>query len=182
MDRIIDLRKGAKEKLQASQEAETLKSKEPENNDMSWQAPSFYRNNSKRYLWMVVTVLFIGAGTMLFTSDDPLTAIFLILSSVVLIIYSNKEPEILDISIDGSGIQVGNNSFLYKELKSFWIDYRPGENKELSVEPKKWYLPYVKVPLENKSPLHVRAHLINFLPEKEHEETLADLIVKKIGL
>ena len=131
---------------------------------------------------MVIIGLLSGAVAMLIFDKDTLTAIFLILSSLVLILYATKKPEIKDIMIDDNGIHVGENSFLYEELKSFWIDYHPGQDKELSLESKKWYLPHVKVSLENKNPIEIRSWLVSFIPEREHEKSIVDLIGKKIGL
>ena len=109
-------------------------------------------------------------------------AVYFALSSSVLILYSNKKTGVKKIAIDNQGIHIDENSFSYQELKSFWIAYDPGEEKELSIEPQKWYLPYVKLGLENQNPLEIRAHLINFIPEREHQKTLADLINKELGL
>lgn len=119
---------------------------------------------------------------MLFFNKDTLTAIFFILSSLVLILYSNKMPEISKVTINQTGIAVGNNLYYYRDLKSFWIHYDPGNIKELSLESKKWYVPYVKISIENSSPIHIRSLLINFIPEREHEHSLVDIVSKKIGL
>ncbi len=119
---------------------------------------------------------------MLFWQKDTLTAIFLVLSSLILILYSNKRPEISRITVDQKGIAIGDTLHYYKDLRSFWLHYDPGNAKELSLESKKWYLPYVKVSIENNNPLEIRSLMINFLPEKEHEHSLVDIIARKIGL
>jgi hypothetical protein len=149
---------------------------------ISWEAPSFYFNPQKRYLSLLVGALALGGAGMLFFNRDTLTAIFLLLSSLVLMLYSGKRPEISRIRIDQTGITVGNNMYQYKDLKSFWIHYDPGNMKELSLESRKWYIPYVKVSIENKNPLVIRSLLVNFLAEKEHEHSLIDIISRKIGL
>ncbi len=184
MNHTIDLRNKNRDQ-KPLHKAETLKSKknkqvQPRN--ISWQAPSFYYNPQKRYLATTIIALLLGAVAILLFNKDALTAIFLILSSLMLVLYATKKPELKDILIDDSGVHVGENSFLYEQLKSFWIDYHPGQNKELSLESKKWYLPYVKVSLENKNPIEIRSWLVSFLPEREHEKSIVDLIGKKIGL
>ncbi len=119
---------------------------------------------------------------MLYFGKDKLTAIFMVLASLVLILYSTRRPEISRIHIDQGGVAIGNAMYYYKDLRSFWIHYNPGELKELSLEAKKWYMPYVTVSIENKNPLLIRSLLINFLPEKEHEHSLIDIIAKRMGL
>jgi|SRR3989338_52048 len=179
MKHTIDLRKKPTEAKASSKEAKNFKLKSRE---ITWHAPSFYYNPQKRYLASIIIALLLGAVAILFLQKDTLSAVFLIMSSLVLILYANKRPEINKIIIDDYGIRVGGNSFLFSELRSFWIEYMPGENKELSLESKKWYLPYVKVSLENQNPLEIRSWLVSFLPEREHEKSLVDLISRRIGL
>lgn len=119
---------------------------------------------------------------MLFYQKDTLTAIFLLLSSLVLILYSNKRPEISKVVIDQRGVAVGETVYYYKDLRSFWIHYNPADLKELSLESRRWYMPYVKVSIEDKNPMVIRSLLINFLAEREHEHSLVDVIARRIGL
>ncbi|MBI2065285.1 MAG: hypothetical protein HYT62_04500 [Candidatus Yanofskybacteria bacterium] len=149
---------------------------------ISWEAPSFYFNPQKRYLSLLIIALSAGGAAMLIFKKDALTAIFLLLSSLILILYSNKKPEISKITITQAGINIGKEIHYYDELRSFWIHYSPGMDKELSLEPKKWYVPYIKVSIADRNPLIIRSLLINFLPEKEHENSLVDIISKRIGL
>ena len=107
---------------------------------------------------------------------------FLILSSLVLLLYSKQKPTTSKITVNQSGVSVGDEVYYYKDLKSFWIEYNPGGSKELSLESAKWYMPYVKVMLNNQNPVEVRSLVINFLPEKEHENSLVDHIGRKLGL
>jgi len=72
--------------------------------------------------------------------------------------------------------------YYYKELKSFWIDYNPNGSKELSLETRKWYLPYIKISIEEENPVGLRSFMIDFVPEKMHEPSLIDFISRKIGL
>ena len=177
MRHTIDLRKKVAEGEPRSRQEEVKASSQ-----IAWEASSFYYNPQKRYLASVIAALLLGAVAMLVFQKDILTAVFLIMSSLVLILYANKKPEINKIVLNASGVKVGENDFHFQDLKSFWIEYEPGQNKELSLEAKKWYLPYVKVSLENQNPLEIRSWLMSFLPEREHTKTLVDLISKRIGL
>lgn len=150
--------------------------------EISWEAPSFYYNPQRRYLSLLIIALALGGGGMIFFNKDTLMAIFMILSSLVLVLYSNKRPEISRITINQTGIAVGDNLYYYKDLKSFWIYYEPGNMKELSLESRKLYMPFIKVSIENNSPVAMRSLLVNFLPEREHEHSLVDIIARKIGL
>ena len=196
MTRVVDLRrKEKKEIIPPVEKVFLVEQKEKEKilrvatnplpekiNRFEWEAPSFYYNPQKKYLTLIVIALFCGAGAMLFYRMDTLTAIFLIISSFVLILYANKKPTISKVVVNQAGVIIDGHSYHYKELKSFWLDYNPSGLKELSLEAKKWYMPYVKISIENQNPVELRSLMINFITEKEHEKSLVDLISRKIGL
>lgn len=164
-------------KIRQSELTETQKSPQ-----IFWEAPSFYYNPQKRYLSMLVAALFAGATALFIFKYDSLTSIFLILSSLVLILYSTQRPTASKIMIDQRGIWIDEKIYYYKDLRSFWIEYNPGGSKELSIESRKWYMPYIKVLLNEQNPVEIRSLVINFLPEKEHENSLADHIGRMLGL
>lgn len=149
---------------------------------ISWQAPSFYYNPQKRYLSVLIVALLAGATALLIFGHDILTSIFLILSSLVLLLYGKQKPTASKITVNQSGIWVDDKMYYYGDLKSFWIEYNPGGAKELSIESAKWYLPYIKVLLNEQNPVKLRSLIINFLPEKEHENSLVDHIGRRLGL
>ncbi len=197
MPRIVDLRKQSiKESVPSPVETRpvlTVPTSTPipartENESLTpreffWEAPLSYHNPKKKYLTSTITAgLLIGAGAMFFFHQNSLTAIFMIVSALVLMLYTNKKPTMSKITINELGVAVDNQLYAYKELKSFWIDYVPGNIKELSLESKKWYLPYTKISFENQNPIELRNMLTNFLPEREHEVSLIDIISKKMGL
>jgi len=197
MPKILNLRKKAPQTLQKPREEVKMTGKsvaaveqsEPtqKNNEfvspkISWEAPSFYYNPQKRYLSLVIMALMAGAVALLIFKYDTLTSIFLILTSLVLLLYSKQKPTMSKIVVNQSGILVGDIMYYYKDLKSFWIEYNPGGPKELSLESAKWYMPYVKVLLNEQNPVEVRSLVINFVPEKEHENSLVDYIGRRLGL
>jgi hypothetical protein len=150
--------------------------------ETSWEAPSFHHNPQKKYLIPVIIGLLAGAVALLFYDRDTLLAIFLILSSLVLSLYAAKKPDISKITIDETGVSINERKYYYRELKSFWIDYNPGGFKELSLESRKWYMPYIRVSIENQNPVELRSLMVNFVPEKVHEYSLIDFIARKLGI
>jgi len=149
---------------------------------LEWDAPSFYHNPQKKYLVLVVIALFCGAGATLFFTRDILMTIFLILSPLVLLLYANKRPTISKVIISPAGVTIDDKVYYYKDLKSFWLDYDPNGPKELSLEARQWHLPYIKISTEDQSPVEIRALMINFIREREHERSLIDFLGKKLGL
>lgn len=184
MAKILDLRKKTTPPKRVSPVPQKHKEEIgiKENPHISWEAPSFYYNPQKRYLSLTIIALLVGAIALLVFRYDTLTSIFMIVASLVLILYGKQKPIASKIKIDQSGILVDDRMYYYKDLKSFWIDYNPGGPREFSIESMKWYMPYIKVLLNEQNPIEVRSLVINFLPEQEHENSLADHIGRKLGL
>jgi hypothetical protein len=191
MSKILNLRKKpAQPKKTASSPPQprekigTVENKtfEAEKPQISWEAPSFCYNPQKRYLYLIAAALLAGAVALLVFKYVTLTSILLILSSLVLLLYSNQKPTISKITVNQSGVLVDDIMYYHKDLKSFWIEYDPEGLKELSLESAKWYMPYIKVLLNEQNPIEVRSLIVNFLPEKEHEISLVDHMGRKLGL
>lgn len=138
--------------------------------------------NKKGWLFGFSFMLFAGAFCLIFFKVDILLAALLALAAVVIILNSIKKPEELKISIDHLGVNINETERQYKEFKSFWIEYSATDIKELSLESKKWYLPYLKIPLSDQDPIEIRNLLMQFLPEKEHEKSLLEEIIRKTGI
>lgn len=191
MTRIIDLRKRiVKESIPSPVESRPVltiparaENKSPSPREFFWETSMYCAEPRKKYLSFTLTAgLLIGSGAMIFFHKNTLTAIFMFVSASVLTLYTNKKPAISQIAINELGIAIDNQLYAFKELKSFWVEYAPGNVKELSLESKKWYLPYTKISIENQNPIDLRTMLANFIPEKEHEISLIDVISKKLGL
>jgi len=193
MPKVLDLRKkrAPQKKVQVPPEPRkdfpveqtfVKEERQTENPQIRWEAPSFYYNPQKRYLSVMIVALLAGATAILVFGNESLVSVFLILSSLVLILYGNQKPVTSKIIVNQAGILVDDKMYNYKDLKSFWINYSPGGNKELSIESANWYIPYVKILLNNQNPIELRSLIINFLPEREHENSLVDHIGRKLGL
>jgi hypothetical protein len=150
--------------------------------NISWLAPSFYNNNTTKKKLIPIIILLISAGLLFVFQENLLLVILLFMSSLVLMLNYSKKPDIVKINIDQTGISVDNIKYQYKDLKSFWIKYVPGQFKELSLESKKIYMPYVKIILNNQNPILLRSLLIKFIPEKEHKDSFIEQIARYLGL
>ena len=151
-----------------------------ETSDIKWSvhlSPPHHRDRI-----MYATVAFITTAVLVayFTHDFLFTTV-LILSAVVLNLNAFKPRRQSEISVHATGISIDDQRHHYADMKSFWIDYQ-ANLKELSIEMKKGYTPRIKIPLENIDPLEIRRAMVSYVPEKEHEQSLLDQIIRLIGM
>jgi hypothetical protein len=169
-----------KESLKKGEQNGSKKTPNPskKNNDnlIAWSAPEFTKYE-KDFSWFAITgiIAAIIFAISLFTKNYVF-AIVIILSVFSLYIWSQKEPRKYKFKINPKGITIGKNTYSYDNLKSFWIFYDPPKIKYLSVESKKIIMPRIVIPIGEEDPNKIRELLIKFLPEKEQEESLTDVL------
>jgi len=148
-----------------------------------WSAPEIHHDLISHTWRKVLVVLLIGmAFLMFFWQKSILTAVTFFAIAIVTSIHFWQEPKQVNYMIHSQGIAVDDYLHEYNTLESFWINYDPEGVKELSLQTKKVFSPYIKVPLGDQDPVEVRATLLKFLPEEQHQEGFDDLLRRKLGL
>ena len=152
----------------------------PEGSDIRWSthlSPPHHRNQT-----LYITIgLIISAGLIAYFTHDFLFTTILILSAIVLNLNAIQPHRQSEITVHATGVSIDDQSHHYADMKSFWVEYQPNL-KELSIELKKGYTPRIKIPLEDANPLEIRRAMLSYIPEKEHEQSLLDHVVRLIGI
>ena len=130
----------------------------------------------------IATSLVLIGMAYLYFQKNILTAIFFFLIATIILVFTFKKKLAIPWEINKHGIAIDTSFFPYQELKSFWIEYQPQYIQELSLQSKKWYHGYFKIPIDGKNPLKIREALLEFLPEERHEDSLVETISRKLGI
>jgi len=152
-----------------------------ETNYFEWLAPEFIKYEKDRN-WFIAGSIILAA--LLFVSiftKSYIMGITFFLIGVVTFIYAKKEPKIIQFSLNHRGIRIGNRLYDFEDLKSFWIFYDPPEIKEVCFRSRKLFMTHVRIPLGDEDPTKIREFLKRFLVEKKQEESLADILARRIG-
>ncbi|MBI2482303.1 MAG: hypothetical protein HYV76_01960 [Candidatus Vogelbacteria bacterium] len=138
-----------------------------------WQAYEYdYYDKTSDWFWLIGAGGLIGVVLAIFFVNY-LLAIILLLSTGMLLFYGGREPELVEISIDGKGIRVRHELYLYKRLKSFWILERE-DGPQLIVHSERLLIPHISIPLGEAPSTEIRAYLKRFLTEIEYTPTFTD--------
>ncbi len=152
----------------------------PEASDIRWSTHLFPPHRRK-FMMYITFGLLVVAGLVVYFTHDFLFMIVLILAAIVLNLNATRPHRRSEITVHATGISIDDQRHHYADMQSFWIDYQPNL-KELSLELKKGYAPRIRVPLEDTNPLEIRRAMLSYVPEKEHEQSLLDHIVRLIGI
>lgn len=178
--RILDFAKQNRDKENSPPSQVTP---EPKTQAFNWSGPLYIHRPDKKIIAAVSLALFIIAVLMQIFQKNVITTIFFGMLGVVILIRASKKPEIVDFEIGPLGVKVDERLYGFREIKSFWIEYDPAlDIKELSLQLKKWYRAYIKIPIYDQNPVQLRLILLAFLPEVEHQDTLADTVSRKLGI
>jgi hypothetical protein len=145
---------------------------------LSWKAKEFDKNHKGKLWFISFGIISIGFLLLAWYWKSFTMITFLILSVFLIIIYALKEPRILDIEINSSGISANKDEYRFSDIESFWIFYDPPYTKELSLKQKKMFFPHTYIPLGKKDPSKIRKILLSYLPEERQEESIIDNITR----
>jgi hypothetical protein len=155
----------------------------PETKVVSWSGPLYHHRPDMRIIIAVSLALFAIAALIQIFQKNIISTIFFGLLGVVVLIGAGKKPRVADFEINPLGVKVEERLYGFRDIKSFWIEYDPALGiKELSLQLKKWYSPYIKIPIDEQNPVQLRLILLAFLPEVEHQDTIADTVSRRLGI
>lgn len=148
---------------------------------LHWEALEFEPDPNRDLILLGLGGLLIAGAVAAFFLQTFIFGAMLLISGGLIASYVFRQPRRLHTFISGRGVTIENRQYEFQDLKSFWIFYDPPLWKDLSLESKKTLMPRIKIPLDGQNPLRLREILLRFLPEVEHQETLTDIISKRLG-
>ncbi|MCA9375580.1 MAG: hypothetical protein KC925_00785 [Candidatus Doudnabacteria bacterium] len=123
----------------------------------------------------VLLIISIATANFLFT-------IVIVLASVAIYLFLNREPRVLDVALTSKGIIYGDRFLSYaNDLRLFWILYDPPLSV-LKLSQTGFTTPTLDIQLGTQDPIEVRDILLTFLDEDiDAEEHTADRFSRRIG-
>ena len=111
---------------------------------VNWEAKEYIPRdkNAGWYVGLAIVSLVLIALSVLFQSWT--FAILIVLSAIVLVLYSVRPPRVLHYSLGTKGLSEGNKLYPYEEYKSFGV-LKEGDNFAIVLTPRKRFSPGVKV-------------------------------------
>ncbi|MBI1755147.1 hypothetical protein HYR65_02590 [Candidatus Azambacteria bacterium] len=149
--------------------------------ELSWQTEEFAFYEKELQWFLIAGIVAAGLFVSLLILKNIFGAATILLFAVIMYMYANKKPDVITVVADARGIRVNDKLTLYSALASFWVLYEPPV-KDLILIHKARFVPKVIIPLGNADPLELREILLaNSVAEKEEEESLADIIARRLG-
>jgi len=186
LKKVIDLR----QKIEPVAEVEPKPQSAPPSEStgkpeiISWTGFLYHHDPDMKAVWITVAIFWtLAAVLQIFQKNIIATVLMALIGLMILFQAKRKHDNTGKISFSPKGIEVGNFNYVFPDIKSFWVDYEPEHGiEELSLHLKKWYMPYIRVPIDGQDPVRLRGFLIQYIPETRHETSLSETLARRLGL
>ena len=148
---------------------------------ISWKALEYKKREKTADWYWAVVIIALSISVIAFILGDGLFSIFIVLSTITLLLLSSKEPEYMDVRIDERGLMVDKDMYPFATLEEFWVDIGNADSPKILLKSKKIIMPLIVIPIEEYHHLDIRDFLLKFLPEKEMHEPLSQKVMEKLG-
>ena len=143
---------------------------------LAWEAPEYERFSKGRFWFLILGLVTLAFAAVSAYYGNYLFAFFVVIAGILVGWFGGREPRTMHFAITSEGVRFENRIYLFDDLKSFWIFYEPPLFKELSIESKKMFMPYLRAPLGETEPDEIRETLSRFLPEEKQQESFIAII------
>lgn len=149
---------------------------------VEWTIPEYeQREKSPDWYWGIGIIAVAGV-VLSAVFGNFLLAVLILISGTLLIAFSGREPEVIEVEISEQGIGVQSKLYPYHNIKSFWILDRGEAVSKLVLHIDRMVNPILSLPIHPEVPLEgLRDILLTFTDEEEMDEPVGDKISDVLG-
>lgn len=140
-----------------------------------WEAPEYeYKEKSVAWYWMSLFAA-IALIVIALWAKNFLFAIFVVITELVLLYFSNRFPKVWSFRIDGKGLHIGDSKvFPFEQIKAFDIHEFDDEYKELVLRVTSKITPHVKIFVFHDDIKAIEERIGKFCQKEEIPVSLVD--------
>lgn len=136
----------------------------------SWSHQDYVNYHKDKRWYIISVILLLAAVAWSFWQQNYLFGIFLIMFYMVVLLYENRPPEIVDTVITPLGIKSGQKFYYWRLIDHFFVVYRAQGIKNLYIEFKNPISGRLVIPLDGQNAVAIREYLLKFLNEDLERE------------
>lgn len=147
---------------------------------LSWEAPEYqHYKRSNDWFW-AVGIITICIATLSFIYHNALFGILIVISAIILVYFTLREPEIVTYSLNQKGLYINNSFISYASIEAYWIETH-GDEPKLILKTKKNFQPIIAIPVHEESVSELDSFLEQYLEEKELREPASHKVMEYLG-
>jgi hypothetical protein len=136
----------------------------------AWQHPDYVAYKKDKWWYLASGLLLILAVAWSFYDTNYLFGLFLVLFYLIVLLYENRPPQMIDFIITPLGVMVGKKFYYWREIDHFFIIYRAQGVKNLYLEIKNFLSGRLVIPLDGQNAVAIRDYLLKYVKEDLERE------------
>jgi hypothetical protein len=143
---------------------------EPPQQSYRWQASEFIHHDKSTGWYIALMLATIALCIVFAILGQWLSVGVIVIMALAVVVYSRKEPRVLNYQLDGSGVTIESKSLPYAQFSSFSI--HPDLSwQSIDLEPAKRFVPRLTLICENDDIAAIEAILASHMPriERDHD-------------
>lgn len=137
---------------------------------LKWSCSEFEYQEKNNTWFLAVIAATIIIGLFALWQGNFLFLIFAIIAALMVIVWSQKKPKIINFMLDDRGLWIEDVFYSYNKFDSFAI--KPGS---LMFKHKERFKPYLIISFNKNDLEGIRKHLLDFFPEMEYNNSLIEV-------
>jgi hypothetical protein len=147
---------------------------------IAWQVYEFEHNEKTSDWFWIVGIIGVTLAVVAIIFDNTLFAGLIVMATVSIIVFGNKEPHLLDCEINKKGIRVHKTFYPYSNLEAFNVT--EGYSPKLLLKSSKLLMPLISIPIGNIHPDEISPILNEVLKlDEKLKEPFAHLLMDYLG-
>ncbi len=151
-----------------------------QDNIVTWTA-SEYIGNTKSTSWFAMLAAATVAVTVIvyLITSDITSVIVIIILGIIIGVFAARQPQVLQYSLDRSGIYIGSRFFPYGSFKTFSIVGDDAFN-HISLLPLKRFVPPIAIHYSPDDEDKITTTLADYLPLEAHKRDLIENFSRRV--
>ncbi len=142
----------------------------------SYQAPEFDRYEKTPTWYILAGIIAIILLAYAVIEQSPMMFIVILLTFILTLIISNKEPQIITIDISTTGITLDQKkTFQYQDIESFGV-FKRGEVQFISLYMMVGILTHTRIPVGKEDPEDLAEILSQYIHREDGKESFFDTL------
>lgn len=148
---------------------------------IQWSALEYeHKDRTTDWFW-AVGIIALALAIVSVIYDNILFAVLVVIGTFTLLMYAARAPRIVAFEINRRGVVIEDRLYPYQALKSFWLRENH-RGKKLIIQSEKVLMPHITIPLADDIDINIiHLFLAEYLEEKEHPESLSELVMDSLG-
>lgn len=146
---------------------------------LAWQGPEHSYTPKSRDWYTAITIITITIAVLAFFFGNFIFGILIIVSAFTLCLHAVHPPKIVPFELTNKGVVIKNFLYPYSTLYSFWITET--EEPVIIIKSKKFFVPYISIPIHEEDTDDARLILSAYLREEELQESLSQKLLERLG-